>query len=45
MQPGDVPVTFANIDNLYEAIGYKPVVTIEQGLKKFIDWYKDFYQK
>jgi UDP-glucuronate 4-epimerase len=45
MQPGDVVRTFADIENLYEAIGYKPAISIEEGLKNFVDWYKDFYCK
>ena len=43
MQPGDVVRTYANIDNLYDEIGYKPITHIEKGLEKFIDWYKSYY--
>ena len=43
MQPGDVVRTYANIDNLYNEIGYKPITHIEEGLQKFVDWYKSYY--
>jgi UDP-glucuronate 4-epimerase len=43
MQPGDVIKTFADIDSLYNAVGYKPVTPIEVGIKNFVDWYKEFY--
>ena len=39
MQPGDVPVTFANIDDLNSVINFRPKTKIEDGLKKFIDWF------
>ena len=45
MQPGDVPETFADIDDLMEDVGFKPATTIEQGIKKFINWYKDYYEQ
>jgi len=44
MQPGDVPITFADIDNLDRAINYKPDYPIEKGIQNFIDWYKDYTQ-
>jgi len=42
-QPGDVEETFADIDSLVRDTGYQPVVSIEQGLDKFSDWYRDYY--
>jgi len=42
-QPGDVEETFADIDSLVRDTGYQPVVSIEQGLDKFADWYRDYY--
>ncbi|MEM9358595.1 MAG: NAD-dependent epimerase [Pseudomonadota bacterium] len=45
MQPGDVPRTFANIDALTEATGFAPTTPIEEGVKKFIDWYLSYYEK
>jgi len=43
MQPGDVPKTWANVDDLFEYIDFKPEVSIQEGIKNFIDWYKDYY--
>jgi len=42
-QPGDVEATFADIESLVNDTGYEPVVSIEQGLLKFADWYRDYY--
>ncbi len=41
MQDGDVPLTFANIDELIETIGFAPSTSIEMGMKKFVEWYKE----
>lgn len=43
MQAGDVKATFANIDSLQKAIGYRPVTNIEQGVQKFTEWFKSYY--
>ncbi|MBW7942932.1 MAG: capsular biosynthesis protein CpsI, partial [Candidatus Kuenenia stuttgartiensis] len=43
MQPGDVPVTYANVDELIKDVGFKPATPIETGLKKFTDWYKWYF--
>ena len=43
MQPGDVPVTFADTSALERDFGYKPDTPLRDGLKKFAQWYKDFY--
>jgi Nucleoside-diphosphate-sugar epimerases len=43
MQPGDVQATFADIDDLSAAIGFRPVTTIEEGIGRFVDWYKSYY--
>ena len=43
MQPGDVQATYADIDDLVRDIGYKPDMTVEQGLANFVKWYRDFY--
>jgi UDP-glucuronate 4-epimerase len=40
MQPGDVPQTFANITKARELLGYNPQTKIEEGIKKFTDWFK-----
>lgn len=44
MQPGDVPATYADIDSLQAKTGFKPATTIEDGMQRFVDWYRDFYQ-
>ena len=43
MQPGDVPVTYADIDRLGEDVGYRPHTSIEEGVSRFVDWYREFY--
>lgn len=43
MQPGDVEQTWANIDELYNYINYRPQVNLEQGLDNFVHWYKNYY--
>ncbi|MED4885183.1 NAD-dependent epimerase [Bacillus smithii] len=44
IQPGDVPETFADIDELVKDIDYKPQVSIEEGIEKFVEWFKDYYK-
>ena len=43
MQPGDVPVTFADTEPLERDYGFKPNTNLRDGLRKFAEWYKDFY--
>ena len=45
MQPGDVPETYADVDDLAEDAGFKPFTPIEEGIKKFVDWYREYYGK
>lgn len=45
MQAGDVQATYADIDELCRVTGFKPTTTIDQGLKKFVDWYLNYYHK
>ena len=40
MQKGDVPVTYADIDALESAAGYRPKIEIEEGVDKFVTWFK-----
>lgn len=42
-QPGDVPVTFADIGKAREMLGYNPQVTIGEGVERFVDWYKESF--
>lgn len=44
MQPGDVPITYADVDDLFQAVGFKPSTPLEQGISEFINWYRDFYK-
>lgn len=44
MQPGDVYATYADTRSLYDATGYQPSVGVEEGVAKFVEWYKGFYQ-
>jgi UDP-glucuronate 4-epimerase len=43
MQPGDVPITYADISKARKLFGYSPRVTIEEGIKRFFEWYKNTY--
>ncbi|MDA0701294.1 MAG: NAD-dependent epimerase, partial [Bacteroidetes bacterium] len=45
MQPGDVPITYADVDELIADTGFKPATSIEEGIAKFADWYKGYYTK
>lgn len=44
LQPGDVPETYANVDDLFNNIDFKPETTIQDGVNKFVDWYLDYYK-
>jgi len=43
MQPGDVPATFADVSDLVHDTGYKPSTSVEEGVRKFIQWYRKYY--
>ena len=43
LQPGDVPDTYADVSTLVENIGYRPTTRIEDGISKFVSWYKEYY--
>jgi UDP-glucuronate 4-epimerase len=43
IQPGDVPQTFADVSALARDIGYQPSTTIDVGIRRFVEWYRDFY--
>ena len=45
IQPGDVPATYADIEDLSRDVGFKPVTPIEVGIPRFIEWYREFYKK
>jgi UDP-glucuronate 4-epimerase len=44
MQPGDVESTYADIEALGEAVGFRPRTPIEEGIAKFVDWYRSYYR-
>ena len=44
MQPGDVPVTYADTSALERDFGYKPSTSLRTGLRKFAEWYAEFYK-
>ncbi|MBH1971473.1 NAD-dependent epimerase [Moraxellaceae bacterium AER2_44_116] len=43
MQPGDVPATYANIDDLMHDTNFKPRKSVQDGMKEFVDWYRAYY--
>ena len=43
MQPGDVPVTYADSSALERDFGFTPKITLREGLRKFATWYKEYY--
>ena len=43
MQPGDVPVTCADVDDLRRDVGFAPATPLETGIARFVEWYKDYY--
>ncbi|MEM7208406.1 MAG: NAD-dependent epimerase [Pseudomonadota bacterium] len=43
MQAGDVPDTYANVEDLVVDVGYRPTTTVETGIAHFVEWYRDFY--
>ena len=44
MQPGDVPATYADVDDLMRDVGFKPATPIADGVARFIAWYKDYHR-
>jgi UDP-glucuronate 4-epimerase len=44
LQPGDVPATYADVSDLVRDVGYKPDMSVEQGIANFVEWYRDYYQ-
>jgi UDP-glucuronate 4-epimerase len=44
MQPGDVPATYADVEDLAAAVGYAPSTPIEVGVERFVRWYRDYYR-
>ncbi len=44
MQDGDVPATYANTEALETAVGFRPATPVEVGIRRFVDWYKEYYR-
>ena len=44
MQPGDVPVTYADVTELEQDFGFRPATSLREGLRKFAQWYKIYYK-
>lgn len=45
LQPGDVPATYANVDDLIRDVGFKPATPIEVGISNFVKWYREYYKQ
>jgi len=45
IQPGDVPATCADVDDLMRDAGFRPKTTIEEGIGRFVDWYREYYKR
>jgi len=45
MQPGDVPETCADVDDLMRDVGFRPATSIEQGVRNFVAWYRDYHRR
>ena len=41
IQAGDVPATYADVDDLIKDVGFKPATSIEEGIRKFVEWYRE----
>ena len=44
LQPGDVPDTYADVTDLVDETGYKPETTVEEGVRRFVEWYLEYYE-
>jgi UDP-glucuronate 4-epimerase len=44
MQPGDVPATFADVADLAQDVGFEPATPIEEGVRRFVAWYREYYR-
>ena len=43
LQPGDVPATYADVADLNAAVGFEPNTPIGEGIRRFVEWYRDYY--
>ena len=44
MQPGDVPATYADVEDLMQDVGFAPKTALEKGISEFVDWYRSYYE-
>ncbi len=44
MQPGDVPATYADVDDLMRDVDFRPATPIAEGIARFIDWYRSYHR-
>ena len=44
LQAGDVPATYADVDDLMKDVGFKPATPISEGVKRFVEWYREYYR-
>jgi UDP-glucuronate 4-epimerase len=44
MQAGDVPATFADVEDLVRDVGFQPSTPVEDGVRRFVAWYRDYYR-
>ena len=44
LQAGDVPDTWADVEDLVNDVGYRPATPVETGVARFVDWYLDYHQ-
>ena len=44
MQPGDVPATYADVDDLIRDAGFQPGTPMEAGIARFVEWYREYYR-
>ena len=44
MQPGDVPATYADVDDLMRDVGFRPSTPIDDGVARFVAWYRDYHK-
>jgi UDP-glucuronate 4-epimerase len=44
LQPGDVPATYADVSDLAADVGFEPNTPIEEGIARFVAWYRDYYK-
>ena len=44
LQPGDVPNTYADVEDLVNDVNYKPCTTVKDGVDRFVSWYREYYK-